>query len=279
MAATPEIIRLKYSTDSEASIAAAIATNGSHPISKGELVVAIGNGQAKLYTYDFSNTPVPVVSGFPFGVDGGDFDVGSFPIMSGSRFPRLGTTPATSYDGWTRVLNTINTTASYFVPTTFTFYFNNTAYSGFYVNRASLITFGGSTTAIGGFAANSPSINKIFIEPGQGYFQRIYTQVNSAFTRVRVEADATFGTALGSSDLIYEFTIVNPAYTSSQLMELRTSGGGYVSRDGLFMIANSTTAFASEPDMLVGESWVFEGNSSGNAWTMHDYSYIDVQAN
>lgn len=276
MAANPEIIRLKYSTDSEASIAAAIATNGSHPISKGELVVAIGNGQAKLYTYDFSNIPVPVVSGFPFGVDGGDFDLGSFPIMSGSRFPRLGTTPATSYDGWTRVINAVNTTTSYFVPTSFTFYFNNTPYNGFFVNRSSLITFGSSSTATTGFSASSPAVNKILIEPLSGFIQRVYTQVNTAFTRVRVEGDATLNTALGASDLIYEFTVVNPAYTSSQLMELRTAGTGYVTRNGIFAIANSSTAFDSEPDMLVGESWVFEGNSTGTAWTMHDYSYIDI---
>lgn len=276
MAANPNIIRLKYSSDSEASIIAAIAPGASHPISQGELVIGSENGFAKLYTLDSNNVPVAVGGSLPNSIDGGDFDTGSYAIVQESRSPLLGVNPAMYYNGWTRVVNTVNTTTSFLVSMQFNFYIAGVAYNSFYVNRSSYITFGSNSSISTGFAANLPSATKIFIEPSAGYIQRIYVQSNSAYCRVRFEGDVTINTALGASDLIYEITFVNPAYTTGQLIELRTSGTGYTNRNGIFGIASATQYLATSPDMLVGESWVFEGNSTGTAWTLNDYAHINI---
>lgn len=275
MAANPDIIRLKHSTDSEASIIAAIAPGASHPISRGELVVGVENGFAKLYTLDTNDSPVAIGGSLPASIDGGDFDSGSYSIVAGSRSPLLGVNPAMYYNGWTRVVNTVNRTASYLASMQFYFNFNGNAYDSFYVNRNSLITFGIDPVP-SSYSASSPAVNKIFIEPATGYIQRIYVQSNTAYCRVRFEGDATINTALGASDLIYEITFINPALTTNPLIELRTSGTGYTNRNGLFMLASPTTSLASAPDMLVGESWVFEGNAGGTTWTLHDYSHVDI---
>ena len=277
MAANPDIIRLKYSTDGDASIVSAIAPNGSHPITRGELVVGVDNGFAKLYTLDVSNQPVQVISGFPSGVDGGDFDLGAYPVMDGSRFPRLGTTPATVYTGWTRWFYAANggTLPSGFAMP-FSVNFSANSYNYIYIHRSSFITFGSNSTATSGFSASVPSVNKIHIEPLAGYIQAIYYQSNEAYFRIRVEGDVTFNTQPGSSDLIYELTIINPAYTEGQIIELRTAGTGYTNRNGIFMIAGPSVAFDSESDMQVGESWVFQGNDAGTSWTMNSYKYIDT---
>lgn len=277
MAANPNIIRLKYSADSEASIIAAIEPGASHPITRGELVIGTQNGFAKLYTLDSNDVPVAINASLPSNVDGGDFDLGSYSITEGSRLPLLGVNPAMYYPGWARVVNAVNTTTSYQPSMQFDFPFNGSTYNSFYVNKNSFITFGADPLP-SSFSEGSPAVNKIFIEPATGYIQRIYVQSNSAYCRVRFEGDATLNTALGSSDLIYEITFINPALTTNPLIELRTSGTGYTNRNGLFMIASPTTALAQAPDMLVGESWVFEGNADGTAWTMHDYSHINIQA-
>ena len=50
MAVFPDRIVLKNSTDSQASIEAAIATGGTDEISQGEIVLGIENTQVKFYT-------------------------------------------------------------------------------------------------------------------------------------------------------------------------------------------------------------------------------------
>lgn len=284
MAAKPEIIRLKYSTDSEASIVAAIAPGGSHPISRGELVIGVEAESAKLYTLSANNIPVPVVSGFPYGVDGGDFDAGSFPVVTGSRLPILGTTAATDYTGWTRVVNETNRTASYLAQMAFDIVFASDSHDSFYVNRNSYITFefNNVNPIYGTPSASNPYQKKILIDTiGQGvqeYIQRIYIQSNSAYYRIRVEMDSTAGTQPGQSDRIYELTFVNPAYTTNQLIELRTGGTGYFNRTGVTLIASDTSVlYDSATDVLPGESWVFQGNETGTEWEMIPYAHIDIQ--
>lgn len=283
MAANPEIIRLKHSTDSEASIIAAISPGAPHAISRGELVIGVESASAKLYTLSANNVPVPVVSGFPYGVDGGDFDLGSFPVVAGSRLPLLGTSAATDYTGWTRVVNETNRTASYQTTMAFSITFDSTSYNRFYVNRSSLITFGVDQVNIiqGTPDASNPYQKKILIDTlGQGvyeYIQRIYIQSNQSYYRVRVEMDSTAGTQPGQSDRVYELTFINPAYTTNQLIELRTGGTGYFNRDGVTLISGDNgTLFDSAPDILPSESWVFEGNSTGTAWTMTPYAHVDI---
>jgi len=124
----------------------------------------------------------------------------------------------------------------------------------------------------------SPYLNKILLEGGYGYVKKIYIQTNTAYYRVRFEGRQFGGLYTGQTNLIYELTIINPAYTDSQLIELRSAGTGFINRTTApFAIANESTAFASEPDILPGESWVFEGDkATGQTWTMTPYKYIDT---
>lgn len=278
MAANPDIIRLKYSTDGDASIVAAISPNGSHPITRGELVIGVDSGFAKLYTLDVANQPVQVVSGFPSGVDGGDFDFGAYPVRVGSRLPRLGTTPVTVYTGWTQYFYGQNGGSGgppqFIMP--FSVSFGGTAYNTLYVHRSSFVTFGSASTATTSFSASNPPANKIHIEPLSGYMTAIYYQSNQAYFRIRVEGHAVANVQPSDANLFYELTIINPAYVTGQVIELRTSGSGYTNRNGIFMIASPSSAYASAPDMLLGESWVFQGNDAGNSWTATSYRYVDT---
>lgn len=82
MAATPDIVRLKYSSDGDAAIRAAIATNGTDPIVTGELVVGVEDFQAKLYSKDATGRIVEVVSGVGRPtIDGGDFNT-AVPVLN-----------------------------------------------------------------------------------------------------------------------------------------------------------------------------------------------------
>jgi hypothetical protein len=82
MAARPELIRLKYSSDGDAAIRAAIATTGSDPIQTGELVVGVENFKVKLYSKDATGRIVEAVSGSsPPIIDGGDFNT-SVPVLN-----------------------------------------------------------------------------------------------------------------------------------------------------------------------------------------------------
>lgn len=278
MAATPDIVRIKHSTDSEASIVAAIAPGSSHPITRGELVLGIETGQAKLYALDSTNVPVPVVSGYPFGIDGGDFDAGSFPVLNGSLLPRLGTTATTSYDGWTKVYDSGESYSyTYYALMNFNIVYNGTTYNRFYVNPNCSITFGAANTSTF-LSLTSPYLNKILLEAGYGNIQKLYIQSNSAYYRFRFEGRQFGSIYTGQTNLIYEMTIINPAYTNDQLIELRAAGTGFVNRTTQpFAIASESAAFASEPDILPGESWVFEGDkATGQTWTMTPYKYIDT---
>jgi hypothetical protein len=280
MAANPHLVRLKHSTDGEASIVAAIGPDGSHAITRGELVIGIGSGQAKIYTIDQQGVPVPVVSGFPFGIDGGDFDLGSFAILNGSRLPLLGTSPATTYEGWTRVVNETNRTQSYTASLPFSISFAGDSYNSFFLNRGSFITFGVDeiNPVLYPFTDITPYMPRITIDsaPGHEYFQRVYIQSNSAYYRIRFEGDSTSGTLPGQSDRVFELTFVNPELTNTQLIELRTGGTGYYNRNGVTMLADYGVIYAQASDILVEESWVFSGNEDGTDWEMLPYHYLDI---
>ncbi len=280
MAANPQLVRLKHSTDDEASIVAAIGPDGSHAITRGELVIGVGDGQAKIYTIDQQGNPVPVVSGFPFGVDGGDFDLGSFAALNGSKLPLLGTTPATTYEGWVRIVNEMNRTESYTASLPFDINFDGGTYNSFFLNRGSFVTFGVDQVdpVTIPYSDIYPYMPRIVIDsvPGYDYFQRVYIQSNSAYYRIRFEGDTDAGTLPGQSDRVFELTFINPELTDGQLIELRTGGTGYLNRAGVTMIAGSGIIYAQAPDILAGESWVFRGNESGTEWEMLPYHYLDI---
>lgn len=83
MSARPDLVRLKYSSDGDASIRAAIATGGTDPIQTGELVVGVEQYRVILYSKDASGRIVNAVAGpnYPTEIDGGDFDT-SFPVLN-----------------------------------------------------------------------------------------------------------------------------------------------------------------------------------------------------
>jgi len=82
MTANPDIIKLKYSSDGDAAIRAAIATNGTDPITTGELVVGVEDFRVRLYSKDATGRIVEAVSGTSIPtIDGGDFNTG-FPVLN-----------------------------------------------------------------------------------------------------------------------------------------------------------------------------------------------------
>ena len=54
--------------------------------------------------------------------------------------------------------------------------------------------------------------------------------------------------------------------------------GSHLRPTGLFMIANETTAYASDT-IVANSSWVFIGNSTGTAWTMTTNRFTLLNSN
>lgn len=88
MPARPDVLKLKYSTDSDTTIRALIGGGGAAEIEPGELVVGMGNYGVKLYSKDAFGRIVYAVGGpnFVETVDGGDFDAGLPGIAIGEPY-------------------------------------------------------------------------------------------------------------------------------------------------------------------------------------------------
>jgi len=88
MPARPDVLKLKYSTDSDASIRGQIGAGGGAEIEPGELVVGMSNYKARLYTKDAYGRIVNVIGAFDNvqTVDGGDFDSGLPGIAIGEPY-------------------------------------------------------------------------------------------------------------------------------------------------------------------------------------------------
>jgi hypothetical protein len=186
----------------------------------------------------------------------------------------LGASSATSYAGWSIIIDASDDDASVlFDSWPFTFYLAGNAYTSCYPGSNGYVTFGSGSGNYTGLGANNPAAPKVMFGSGDLSWQRVYTKVSSVNAVFRWEgSNATAGTP-GSSPRIVEVTFWKPG-SSTQLIEIRTGNFASPSSSQPFMVASASTAYASATTLGANQSWVFEGNLTGTSWTLYANSYV-----
>lgn len=204
--------------------------------------------------------------------------LGGIQQIDGTALPVLGITQVSPISlatnaGWTLAYDSTADENSTIVGNFgFSFVLNNISYSSCYVNSNSYITFGGQENVYQNLGASIPSLPKLHLGSGDFSYQRIYTKAEADLFRIRLEGNSVYNAAAGSSNRFVEISIYKTLENGTQFIDVR-SGNISGSTSGPFMLATETTALASGT-FAANESWVFEGNSSGTSWTLHDQSYV-----
>jgi len=195
-------------------------------------------------------------------------------IYSGVQAPLLGSIPATTFSGWSKIVDlSQNDTNTLFGNWPFSFYLAGTAYSACYPGSNGYATFGVGSSVYSSLSASVPNAPKVMFGARDCSWQRVYTQTTLSYARFRWEGNQSTSATPGASNRIVEVTFWK--YDGiSQLIEIRT--GNFVSPSSTepFMVASATTAYASASTLGANQSWVFEGNSTGTSWQLFANSYV-----
>lgn len=192
-------------------------------------------------------------------------------VAVGTKAPSLGAAGAVHPPtGWTVLQNGNGDDAN--VQSTgwaFNFTIDSVSYTSAFIGSNSYLTFGLGSNEYSGLSATNPFIRKIHFGSADNSYQRVYTksEIVDGINVQRIRYEGTAGTSgtLGSPNIVVEFAFCQPFSDGRQLIELRI--GNHARLNGVFMIANQTTAYASDT-IVANSSWVFIGNSTGTEWTM-----------
>ena len=205
-------------------------------------------------------------------------------VAVGTRAPSLGATGAVHPPtGWTVLQNISVDDAS--VQSTgwaFNFTIDSVPYTSAYIGSNSYLTFGAGSNLWSGLSASIPALRKIHFGGGAGdnSYQRVYTKSEIVggiqVQRIRYEGNTGSSGTLGSPNIVVELAFCRPFSDGRQLVEVRI--GNHSRPTGLFMIANETTAYASDT-IVANSSWVFIGNSTGTAWSMTPNRFTLLNSN
>jgi hypothetical protein len=196
-----------------------------------------------------------------------------FGIGTGNAAPILGAAAATTYTGWSRLLDA-NTDegATEFSGWPISFPLASGSYSSCHVNANAYITFGGTANVFSGINETNPSFRKILFNPGDLSYQRVYTKIDGSIPRLRWEGHSSYsGTTPGSSDRIVEFAFA----ISNGLPYVEVRVGNFVSPGGTLMIASTSASLASGT-VAANTSYVFAGNAAGTTWTLTSSQFLQV---
>jgi hypothetical protein len=194
---------------------------------------------------------------------------------AGTAAPLLGNNPATTYTGWTRAVDA-NQDDEFleFGGWPFAFALSGTSYTSCYLSSNGFTSFGGGTSAYLDLSASNPNLPKVMFGANDLSWQRVYTITASNRVAFRWEGyEASSGVSPGSSSRIVEVTFWKPG-SSSQLIEVRTGVFAAPNSTAPFLVASSTTSYASATTLGAYQSWVFEGNLTGTSWTLYSNSYV-----
>lgn len=205
----------------------------------------------------------------------------SISIKVGTAAPTLGSSGAGSFAGWNLIQNA--SVDDGFVEAggwPFTFTIDNAGYTSTFVNSNTYITFGAGSEEYTDLSEFNPPLPKMHISSGDGSYQRVATQVGAALdgrgvARVRYEGRNSLSGTPGSPNIVYELAFYGPRENGDQWIELRV---GLHSRtagvEGPFYLANATTAYMPQVNIVANSSWVFVGNSTGTSWTRTQNRFI-----
>lgn len=205
-------------------------------------------------------------------------DSGTAGLVASIAAPVLGAPQVVTADaesaGWTLIYNlSEDVDIAEFDPFLFSFYIDAVSFDNCVVNSDSFITFGDWTYADTGWSEAVPEMTKLHVGSADLSMQRVYEKSEANVCRIRWEGNSDRDYP-EESNRFWEVAFYKPLDDGTTYIELRT-GDLAGATDGLLMLANATTALATGT-FAANSSWVFEGNSDGTTWTLHDESHIEL---
>jgi hypothetical protein len=195
-------------------------------------------------------------------------------ISSGTRPPLLGSSSATTFTDWNRIVNSSQDDANIlFGSWPFSFFLANTTYTACYIGSNGYATFGSGSSGYSNLSASTPAFPKVMFGSRDSSWQRVYTQTSSSYVRFRWEGSQSTSGTPGASNRIVEVTFWKSDGVS-QLIEIRTGDFINPSASEPFMVASASTAYASATTLGANQSWVFEGIANGTGWNLKANKFV-----
>ena len=212
--------------------------------------------------------------GFGQFAQGAAAPVYPYTIATGTKAPTAGSGGASPWPptGWTSLQNASVDDAFLTVPIVANLLFDTVNYATVYVGSNTYITLSAGSTVYSGLSASNPALPKFMLGAADNSYQRVASISSSTnYTRVRYEGNGTTSGTPGSPGIVYEATFFNSTMTGFPAVEVlvgvhnRTAPG--------IIIATATTALATST-ISANQSYVFQGNATGTAWTIYTGSYM-----
>lgn len=197
-----------------------------------------------------------------------------YTIATGTKAPTQGSGGASPWppSGWTSLQNSNADDAFLTIPIVSNLLFNSVDYATVFVGSNTYITMSGGSTQYSGLSASNPAFPKFMLGAADNSYQRVASiSSGTNFTRVRYEGNASTSGTPGSPGIVYEATFFNSTLTGFPAVEVlvgihnRTAPG--------IIIATASTALATSA-ISANQSYVFQGNASGTAWTIYTGSFM-----
>lgn len=147
----------------------------------------------------------------------------------------------------------------------FGFYHAGTSYTNWYVGSNTYLTAGTGASTYSGLGGSTPPYPKFHLGSSDNSYQRVYTKAGTNSFTIRYEGTASTNGAIGSPNIVYEFTFYKP-YSGIQYAQVVFGMHGRVT--GPFGVASGAAYYANHTPIAVNSSYVFQSNTNGTSWTM-----------
>jgi hypothetical protein len=193
----------------------------------------------------------------------------TYSIVSGTKSPLFGAN-AGAYPptvDWTGLQNVSADDAFLTINLPFTFYIAGSGYTTTYMGSNTYLTFGSGSNLFNGLSASNPALPKFMFGCADNSYQRVSRYAfGTDYQRIRYEGTNSTGGTVGSPNIVIEITLFNPALMGGKnVLELLV--GTHARTTGVRNVASATTQYATYT-LSQNESYVFEGNNDGTAWTI-----------
>ena len=202
----------------------------------------------------------------------------TYPSVPGYAAPVYGAS-AGAYppSGWTGLQNASVDDGFLTIALPFTFYLAGTGYTTTYQGSNSYLTFGAGSSSYSGLSASVPPNPKLMFGSADNSYQRVSTLSSASSLKIRYEGNgATSGTA-GSSGIVVELALFNPALFLGNLNVIEMRVGVHNRLGGVSMIANASTSLL-DYTLAQNQSYVFIGNATGTTWKVIAGAHMDLNA-
>lgn len=201
-------------------------------------------------------------------------DASAYAIASGTKAPVFGSGGGTyPPSGWTGIISGTVDDNFLTINLPFSFRIAGTLYNQCFIGSNTYLTFGGGSGVFSGLSASNPAFPKFMFGAADNSYQRISTvSFGTDFTRIRYEGNGAASGTAGSPGIVLEITLFNPSlFSGRNVLELLV--GNHNRTSGVSLVGNAFNAYATF-SISANQSYVFDGDSFGTAWTITSGRFI-----